>query len=542
MATALTAAAIVTAGGGAAGAAEALNAQSVGRFLDGSAGGQPIQSIVDLKDARATAPGTQSTQNPLEADLGGQVPVDLTGKLQLPSNGLGEFGAVNQVAVAKTDGYSYGASGAVSNSGGVSVGGNNSKYPSSASITLDATSFQDSSPVTIPGGGDSTAAALGGLTASVTGVAALAKTKVGGDAVTPVYSIADLTLGLQSPLVGQLLGQVTGALSTGLGTLLTTATGGQVTLPAACTFAAFSSEISLEGGAVTIDPTTGAITISVAGLLDQAGLDLNNLPANTDLLSYILNYLSSPSGLAQSLSDLIGGLTGTGNTFLAKFTACGTAITGDSSLANLATALTSQLNTAKTSFQTQVTSTVNGLASQAGASPLAPLADGIANVLDIGVNIESGPGKAADNKDAPYTSKLKATPDQATAVVKGQTLVRAIEIDILNAAQQAPTPNSASHRQIAGKAVAGRPLAQAAAGDPAAVLALANAAVGPSAAAAPTTAATTAAGSDLPTGVPAGQGTPHHGTPILPLLLVLLGVVLAGGATVVVRKRGTAAH
>ena len=41
-----------TAGGGPAGAS-AVYAQSVGRFLDGAAGGRPIQALVDLHDARA---------------------------------------------------------------------------------------------------------------------------------------------------------------------------------------------------------------------------------------------------------------------------------------------------------------------------------------------------------------------------------------------------------------------------------------------------------------------------------------------------------
>ena len=54
-----------------------LNAQSVGRFLDGSAGGKPIQTIVDLKDARATAAGHASpSRTRSTAELGGQVPVD----------------------------------------------------------------------------------------------------------------------------------------------------------------------------------------------------------------------------------------------------------------------------------------------------------------------------------------------------------------------------------------------------------------------------------------------------------------------------------
>ncbi|MEP7178150.1 MAG: choice-of-anchor G family protein, partial [Pseudonocardiales bacterium] len=87
-----------------------LNAQSVGRFLDGAAGGSPIQNLVDLADARATSPGTQSAQNPLDATVLDALHVPLTGALQLPGGGVFQLGAANQVAVAHPDGFSYGAS------------------------------------------------------------------------------------------------------------------------------------------------------------------------------------------------------------------------------------------------------------------------------------------------------------------------------------------------------------------------------------------------------------------------------------------------
>ena len=48
-----------------AGAATLPNAQSVGRFLDGSlAGTTPIQSIADVKDARAVSPGADVGAEP----------------------------------------------------------------------------------------------------------------------------------------------------------------------------------------------------------------------------------------------------------------------------------------------------------------------------------------------------------------------------------------------------------------------------------------------------------------------------------------------
>ncbi len=49
--------------------------------------------------------------------------------------------------MAKTSGYSYGASGAVSNSGGVSLGGNDNSYPADATINLNGDALGS---VTIP--------------------------------------------------------------------------------------------------------------------------------------------------------------------------------------------------------------------------------------------------------------------------------------------------------------------------------------------------------------------------------------------------------
>ena len=54
--------------------------------------------------------------------------------LKLPGGGAFHLGAANQVAVARTSGYSYGASGAVANSGGAALGGNDKAYPAGAKI------------------------------------------------------------------------------------------------------------------------------------------------------------------------------------------------------------------------------------------------------------------------------------------------------------------------------------------------------------------------------------------------------------------------
>ena len=48
---------LVITGGSPASAATAPLAQSAGRFLDGSLGGNPVQQLADVTDARASRPG-----------------------------------------------------------------------------------------------------------------------------------------------------------------------------------------------------------------------------------------------------------------------------------------------------------------------------------------------------------------------------------------------------------------------------------------------------------------------------------------------------
>jgi hypothetical protein len=72
-------------------------------------------------------------------------------------------------------------------------------------------------------------------------------------------------------------------------------------------------------------------------------------------------------------------------------------------------------------------------------------------------------------------------------------------------------------------------------------LALANSAAGPSnpAVAPPTsTPPTTAPPTSVPTGVPAGAGT-HASSPVLPIVLLALGLMFAAGGVVSYRMRGT---
>ena len=493
-------------GGQGAGAATAPQAQSAGNFLDAKIGTSTIDSIAKLQFARAEAPGSNGVQNPLNVTVLSAIHLPLTGALQLPQLLGINLGAVNQVAQAKLDGYSYGAAGAVNNSGGVSIGGNNNAFPANATINLTASGLAGNSPIPIPGGTGS-ADALGGVKASIGAVSSLAQTPAGyGKAGTASYDIADVSLELGSPLLGGILGTVTGVVGQVV-TALTGALPGGTSLPGGCSLTqstSLTAPITLEGGAVVLDPANAKITVSLAKLLTQLGLDLNNLAPNTDLIDLLLNYLSSPNGLAKAVQGALDGLV---NPLIAQYDACKAALQAIPVLGPIIVGLITTLTNGKTTLENTISGIVSKLGmSVGGKSPLAPLGTVLKKLLDIGVNVQ--PLVHSGN----FTTQLDNLPKQGMVppAVPYGTLVRAIELHIV--------------------------------GDPLLTIALANSAAGPSAAAAvsPSSSASAVSGSRLPTGVPAGQGV-QGGSPVTPIVLLVVGLMLAAGGAVAFRVRGTRA-
>lgn len=475
----------------AAASAATPRSHAVGRFLDGAAGGSPIQSVVDLHDARASNPGTVSDQNPLDVTLFGQADIPLSHNLQLPNGGNDiHVGAATQIASARSNGHAVGASGAVSNQGGASVGGQSGR-PADATLNLSPDAFP-STPLPLPGG---KAAALGGLSATIGAVSARAATPAGFAAGgTTHYSIAGLTLTLKSPALGGVLKQLATALDQPSPVPSPPLPG---KAPSQCSFTGqLLPTLSIAGGAVTIDPVTGALTIDVAALMHTLGANLNGLPANTDLLAYLTKYLSSgfSTGLQSALVNSFA-------TQKANFAACLTAIPSafPPPLNSAAKAAVDAFTSAVVAAQTQLTSALDQVTSKLGGgpNPFAPLVTGLAKVLRIGVNVQPN-GPRGD-----YTSSLHATPDQADAVVPGETIVRAIEIDL-----------------VPGQGAS---------------LALANAAAGSSApVVAPTPTSAVKHNHIIPTGVPAGQG-PIGGAPDLPAILLGIGALFAAAGGLVWR-------
>jgi len=519
----LTVAAVSVTGAQGAGATTAPLAQSVGRFLDGAVGTSPIQALANVQDARATAPGTQTAQNPLDLTVLNTLHVPLTGALQLPSLGIFQLGVANQVAVANTNGSSYGGSGAVNNSGGVSLGGNNNAFPANATIDLSAAALGSVGIPALPGiggltgTGSTTASALGGISASIGAVSALAETPVAGGTLasghTPASShVASVTLNVGSPAIGALLGQVSSLLNpTTLTGLLSGVLGSLGNLfPSTCSLTSgqLPTTISLENGAIVVDPATGNIAVNIGPLLQTLlGKDISNLTtSNFDLIRFLVQSL--PTILTQGLESVVTSLV------TPLQTAFQTCLTDLGPLAGTLGALLTTLTGAVTTLE----GALNGLANQlgaAGGSGLTALATGLQSLVDIGLNVQSGPGIQPHDATYPFTTKLDATPDQATAVVPNQTLVRAIEINVLAVSDT-------------------RGLA---------TLALANAAAGPSTAVVtpttPTTPVTTPTtpNTNIPTGVPAGFAKPG-GSPDLPLVLLVVGLLAASGGAVAYKFRG----
>jgi hypothetical protein len=476
---------------GTAGPANAAvpRAQAVGRFLDGALGGSPIQSVADLHDARASYPGTTSSRNPLDVTLFGQADVPLSGKLQAPGDNVFHVGAANQVATAKANGYSFGAAGAVADQGGAAIGGRGGA-PADATLTLSGAALP-AAPLSLPGA--SGAKSLGGLTAEFGAISARARTPVGaGTRGDTQYSIGSLKLVLASPALGKMLGQLSDQLKPpNLGNV-------PIKFPAACSFKVQAlSPISIANGTITIDPTDGSITIDVAALLRTLGVNINALPANTDLLGYVLNYLSSSKGFATGLQSV---LSDTFTTQKANFLTCADKLDPTGLFPKFVTAL----NAGQTELQSTLDGAIAQLAGAAGANPFQPLVDGLKQALQIGVNVQPNGPRGS------YSSPLAATPDQATPVVRGQTIVRALEIDL--------------------------------GGGSGVNLALANAAAGPStetSAAPPPPPSTIPAvvhNHRLPTGIPAGQA-PTGGGPQLPLELLAVGIALAAAGGLAYRFR-----
>lgn len=271
-------------------------------------------------------PGRDTYARPLVISaLGGIVGLDLTGlTVGLPGTSVG---AVNQFGRVQTTGVSTAASGLVDNTGSVLVSADTppDKLPEPARLSLDGI---------LPGIGGVTDAALEvgavGSQSTLDFCAAALSDEWGDGSVSGVdrdYGIASLDLDVDSPLVAALSDQVDTTV-TNLDTAATALTGpnGLISgvirsslvggiLPA-LSLGSFTGTVSITGldleGAVepllstplsddvvTIDPSTGSISVDLAYLLGDGAGGLNELDPNTELVlnSDVVNDITARAGV-----------------------------------------------------------------------------------------------------------------------------------------------------------------------------------------------------------------------------------------------------
>ena len=310
---AITATGLTMAGAAPASAAPDDVSESLGKFLGGSAVGIDLDDLAEINGALAENPSGENplVTNPLGAEVLNSIGADLGGGIQLfGPNGVIALGAVNQYAEAQDDGTARAASGAVTDQGAIAVGGSDA-FPSDASLNLDAL---------LPEGTE------GLITDLSLDVGALSSNieQVDGGAPVSDYQVAGATLNLESPAVGgiytellntidALQGDLNGlsdTLSDGLSTGIDL--GGLADLSTSVDFtppdlsALLPDTVVGESSGVTVDLTTGAVTVDLETLLaaNPELPNLNEMPANSELLSGpVLAAISD--GITQAVTDVV---------------------------------------------------------------------------------------------------------------------------------------------------------------------------------------------------------------------------------------------
>uniref|UniRef100_UPI0017C689F2 choice-of-anchor G family protein n=1 Tax=Sporichthya sp. TaxID=65475 RepID=UPI0017C689F2 len=400
--TGVVSAGAVISGAGVAAAAATPVSQSRGWFLSGSALGVDLDDIVKLDDARAVntgSPATVTQLNPLGVTLLNSLNVPLGPVNLLKGNGLLTLGAVNQAAIARSNGSAIGASGAVADSGAIAVGGKDGVPASNA--TLDLGGVLGSTLGTgLVGGLLDADLTVGAISANATQAKGENGNQVGD------YRIADLVLDLRSPLLAGVLGtlgpQLTALQPTDnaledqlLLEDLATAVGipGVITVdvtnvPNLTTLLA-AVDTTLGSGAVSINLTTGTIHVDIEALLQSLGLDLNNLPPNTELVNLILDALNTRvlNLVTDELDKLVTSITNAVNNLGVVVNVLGVPVSTP--------ALTTLLGTFKTgllgSLLAPVTSSQNNLVGP-GSDLLDPVFAALEDLLSIRVNVQNKSG------------------------------------------------------------------------------------------------------------------------------------------------------
>lgn len=305
-----------------------FSTRGAGNFLSGQIAALDLATIAELEGELVTndgnvvsaTPGSDflgddAYANPLNVNaLNNALSIQLGNLLTFPALGV-DVGVVNQYGQAHSDGNSIGASGAVGDSGAIDTGVvPGPTAPTIASFQL-GTALQNLLGAGLGGG----VANLADVSLNLGAVASFSDLDAcpalwDGDIYAHLvrdYLIADLDAELDSPLVGSLVSAVQGvvtstqnavntiasnttvtlqtALLVPLAPVLTTLGGGTTTTTVGLTVdfsgvnALLDDVISDPGNVLSIDLSSGLITVDLAKLFDPVN-GLNNQAPNTQLL------------------------------------------------------------------------------------------------------------------------------------------------------------------------------------------------------------------------------------------------------------------
>jgi hypothetical protein len=324
---ATTAAALLTltSGIGTALAAPGDTANATGQFLSGNLFALPLSAVIDLGGSSASNDGTQGLvvdSDDIDLTALNAVNVQIPGGIQLPLD-IAQVGVVSQYAAANEEGASLGASGAVGDQGQIGVDAVPGQVPGDLNLSL-------SGVVGSLGLNPALLNELANLNLTVGAVSAQATQQAPNPAAGD-YEIADLDLSFASPTVASLTGIINTTVATlqtvirnlaGIGALATV--DATVTVPPLTNAVTTLLTTPISSGGVTIDLTTGTVTVDLAVLND-----LNNLPPNTNVLS-----AAQITAITDNITSLIAGLvTSVGNAL--QTTINGTAVIASASLLGL---------------------------------------------------------------------------------------------------------------------------------------------------------------------------------------------------------------
>ncbi len=327
-------------------AAGAFATRGEGRALSGSLLGIDLDSAAKVSGVRVTNDGSSATPtpaaaapansvidayaDPLDASALNTVNLGLSGLLQLPLDT--DTGLIGQYAQARTDGDAVGASGYITNAGGINTDGQESDYPDIATLRLSdllnslgydiGTATQGVTDLSLSIGavagraalvdtceaiwsGDTAAAVhrdylAAGLTTTVESPTVAALTGAVDTSVADVQTALNGVLGQAGLLTGvttSLVNALTNALGlvTGLLSLRVAPNGTSVSLAAVDLHLAplndfLAAPIQDDDGILSIDLAGGTVQIDTAALLGAAygetgRTTLNGLSPNTDIFA-----------------------------------------------------------------------------------------------------------------------------------------------------------------------------------------------------------------------------------------------------------------